>query len=77
MVSERVVSEVSKFFDETVLCFGPKGFDQRMMNRFTGDFVSIKRSETYTVTKHNVYISPYLHTQTALSLYEPVSRILK
>ncbi|MDO6484948.1 DUF6473 family protein [Shimia thalassica] len=76
MISESVVARVSEFFDQTILSHGALGFDQKMMNRFTGENVSIKRSETYTVTRHNAYISPYLQTKTALSLYRPINEVL-
>ncbi len=76
MISERVMLEVSKYFDDTVLVYGRTGSDKHMVNRFTGDYVSIKRSESYTVKTHNCYISPYLHMNAALSLYEPINKIL-
>lgn len=76
MISEQVVSELSQLFDHSVIVHDAAGFDNRMVNRFSGEYVSIKRSATYTITKHNAYISPYLHSKAAMQLYEPVRSCL-
>jgi len=77
MVTQGMISTISQYFDETVFSYGPEGFNQRLVNRFTGDYASIKRSETYTVNKHNTYISPYLHTKASLDLYDVANEKLQ
>jgi hypothetical protein len=76
MVSATMVESLSAHFDRTVVVTGPAGFDRRMVNRFSGEYVSIKRSETYTVRKHDVYIPPHLHVNAALQLYAPTCDLL-
>jgi hypothetical protein len=76
MVTRRMVERISAHYDATVFAIGDEGFDKPLVNRFTGETVSIKRSETYTVRKHDAYISPALHVRAALELYRPVNDIL-
>lgn len=76
MISENMVQRIGAFFDHTIEVHGAAGFNQKMVNRFTGDYVSIKRSETYTVTRHNAYISPYMHVKAAIQLYGAVNNAI-
>lgn len=76
MITKSMVARMGVHFDQTVIVHGPAGFKERLMSRFTGEFVSVKRSETYTVTSHDAYISPALHVKAAQELYAPVSSII-
>jgi hypothetical protein len=77
MITKAMIDQMGQHFDQTVIVHGGEGFDERLMNRFTGEFVSVKRSETYTVTAHNAYISPVLHVKAAQELYPLVKGMLK
>lgn len=76
MVTIAMVDKMAQHFDATVIVCGPEGFDKPLVNRFTGETVSIKRSEAYTVKNHSAYISPALHVRAAQELYDPVNRML-
>jgi len=76
MVTQGMVEQISSYYDSTVIVVGDEGFDKPLVNRFTGETASIKRSETYTVRRHDAYISPALHVRAALELYRPVNEIL-
>jgi len=76
MVTGAMVEKIGRHFDATVVVYGPEGFDKPLVNRFTGQTVSIKRSETYTVKNHDAYISPVMHVRAAQKLYDPVNQIL-
>ncbi|WP_422018757.1 DUF6473 family protein [Roseibium sp.] len=78
MVSTDMISDILKHDKKLIAVesYDAAGFDTRIMNRFTGNYVSIKRSETYTVTRHNAYISPELHTSTALKLVPVLKNVL-
>ena len=75
-VSEDVLARLAPLFDDLVIVSGDTGFDARLMNRFTGEYASIKRSETFTVSTHSAYIPPYMHVRTATALYDSVVRLL-
>lgn len=77
MITKGMIESLRPHFDQTVIVHGSEGFDERLMNRFTGEFVTVKRSETYTVKTHNAYISPALHVKAAQELYPRVSRIIR
>ncbi|PHO05583.1 hypothetical protein CSC82_01795 [Rhodobacteraceae bacterium 4F10] len=77
LITKGMIEAISPAFDETVKVFSPVGSDKKLVNRFTGEHVWIKRSPTYTVKTHETYISPFLHTKSALELFHPISRILK
>jgi len=76
MVTERMVKKLSAHFDATVVSYGSNGVKMKLLNRFNGEFTSVKRSEADVITTHKVYIPPLLHVKTALKLYDPVNRIL-
>lgn len=76
LVSEAVLARLAPLFDDLVMVTGAEGFDTRLMNRFTGEYTSIKRSETFTLSTHSAYIPPVMHVRTAQALYEPVMRHL-
>lgn len=76
LVTEETFSVLKTLCDETVTVVGAEGFDKKLLNRFSGEYVSIKRSETYTVTKHDAYISPHMHVRTALALYPVLNELL-
>ncbi|GGO30432.1 hypothetical protein GCM10010991_15280 [Gemmobacter aquaticus] len=77
MITKSMVARMGAHFDQTVIVHGSEGFDQRLMSRFTGEFVSVKRSETYTVNSHDAYISPTLHVKAAQELYPTISAIIR
>ena len=74
MVTDSVFSKISAYFDATVKVYGPEGFDSKLVNRLNGGYCSIRRSDTYTVTRHNAYISPFLHAKTSVALFDLVNR---
>lgn len=76
MVTEVMIDKLSHHFDATVISHGSRGMHMQLLNRFTGEPTSVKRSETDVITTHKVYIPPLLHVKTALKLSEPVSQIL-
>lgn len=76
MVTEAMVKQLSQHFDATVVSYGAEGIQMKLLNRFNGEFTSVSRSETDTITTHTVYIPPFLHVKTALELYHPVNRII-
>jgi len=69
LITQRVYSELQSLCDTTVEVTGKQGSDKRLLNRFTGDYTSIRRSETFSVSNHSAYISPHMHVRTALELY--------
>lgn len=77
MVTKSMISQISAHYDKTLIVHGKEGFDQPLMSRMTGEKVSIKRSETYTVATHSAYISPALHVKAAQELYAPVNDLIK
>jgi len=72
LVTETIMSRLAPLFDDTVRVIGDPGAEARLLNRFTGQYETIPRSETYAVTTHSAYISPHMHARTALALYDPV-----
>lgn len=77
MITKSMIARMGVHFDQTIFVHGSEGFEQRLMSRFTGEFVSIERSETYTIKSHDAYISPALHVKAAQELYAPVSTIIR
>lgn len=69
LITEEVFATLASLFDASVRVIGPEGFDRRLVDRGTGDYAAIKRSETFTITRHSAYISPHMHTRAALELY--------
>ena len=69
LVTEGVYSKLQTLCDKTVEVIGEDGSDKRLLNRFTGKYTSIKRSETFTISNHRAYISPHMHVRTALELF--------
>ncbi|MDF0598659.1 DUF6473 family protein [Psychromarinibacter halotolerans] len=76
LVTQNVFAELQSLCDATVSVVGKEGMDKRLLNRFTGEHTSIKRSETYTITNHRAYIPPHMHVRTALELYPVVEPFL-
>jgi hypothetical protein len=69
LITEGVYSELQSLCDVTVSVTGNEGCDKRLLDRNTGNYTSIKRSETLTLRTHSAYISPHMHVRTALALY--------
>jgi hypothetical protein len=76
MVTKSVFERISAFFDSSLMVHGSEGFDSRLVNRLNGRYCSIKRSETYTVSKHDAYIPPFLHAKTAVTLFDVVNPLV-
>ncbi|WP_425052625.1 DUF6473 family protein [Psychromarinibacter sp. S121] len=76
LVTQKVFAELQTLCEATVAVVGKEGMDRRLLNRFTGEYTSIKRSETYTITNHRAYIPPHMHVQAALELYPVVGPFL-
>ena len=76
MVTKSVFERISAFFDFSVMVHGAEGFDSRLVNRLNGRYCSIRRSESYTVTKHDAYIPPLLHARTAVTLFGLVNPLV-
>jgi len=76
MVTEEMLEQLAPHFDAVVYAHDDKGARNRLLNRFTGDFVSLSRPSGLTVTSHSAYISPYLHVSAAQALYDPVMQAL-
>jgi hypothetical protein len=77
LVTEETFSVLKSLCNETVTVFGAEGFDKKLLNRFTGEYVSIKRSETFRIATHSAYISPHMHVRTALALYPIINEFLR
>jgi hypothetical protein len=76
LITESVFSEMQSLCDVTVSVTGNEGCDKRLLDRSTGNYTSIKRSETLTLRTHSAYISPHMHVRTALELYGILGRYL-
>jgi len=72
----EMLEQLAPHFDAVVYAHDDKGARNRLLNRFTGDFVSLSRPSGLTVTSHSAYISPYLHVSAAQALYDPVMQAL-
>lgn len=68
-ITQSVFERLSSLCDNSLKVVGQDGFDSRLINRFTGEYAAIKRSETYTVRKQDAYISAHMHSRTALELF--------
>ena len=77
MVTKGMIQRISSHFDKTVEVFSPLGSENKLLNRFNGDYASIKRSANYSAKTHDTYIAPFIHTKAALELFSPVNEILK
>lgn len=73
MIDQATFDAVAAMCDDALMVHGSEGADQRLMNRFTGDYCSITRPPNTVVTRHSLYISPALHVKAALRLYPIVS----
>ncbi|MDJ1017412.1 MAG: DUF6473 family protein [Paracoccaceae bacterium] len=76
LITEGVFSQLQSYCDATVVVTGHEGCDKRLLDRVTGTYTSIKRSETFTVRTHNAYISPHMHVRAALELYPVLEPLL-
>lgn len=76
LINKGTLDRIAPYFDEYVQVFGKAGNESKLVNRFTAEYCSIKRSPQYTIVKHDAYISPQLHVQAALELLDPTRRAL-
>lgn len=76
LVNQRTIERIKPFFNAYVEVTENEGTTSRLLNRFTGSYCEIQRSETYTVRTHSAYISPRLHAMAALKLFEPTRHLL-
>lgn len=77
MVTEGMVAEIGSQCDEVVTVYGDEGVRHRLLNRFDGNYTTIRRAEDRWIKDHSTYISPYLHVEAAMKLYGPVKRLMK
>lgn len=76
LISESIMSDLSGLFDAVVEVSDEEGSSSRLMNRFTGGYMSIQRRPEYTVRSHKAYASPYLHTRAAVALYDELKGVV-